>query len=267
MGIFSAAELVAAGSLAGFLAGFFGVEEGLLLVPALLYFYHADGISSLVSTHMAIGTSLLVALCAAVIPMFGVFTKKQVIWRAVGFAGVGYVAGALAGGIVATSVQGDILRKLFACIMFLAAVRLVSSLRKAKGEPDPTLPGPGLVGIGVLSGALSSLTGINGSGFSFPFMYRALHVPQKKAAGTSRVIAVVGLVIASAIFVKCGWGNEFAPPSSLGFVDWLRAIPLVVGVIPASFAGTVVAELGTRKNLRRAFAIVLLVIMIRLLFL
>ena len=265
MGFFDAAELISAGCLAGFLSGFFGVEEGLTLIPALLYFYRIEGVSSLVSTQLAIGTSLFVTICAEIVPIWRMWGQKHVLMRAFGFGCVGCALGALAGGVWAGSAQGDLLRKLVAGAIFLAVIRLVSGSLKGKGDPEPQLTGPGLLAIGLIGGCQASLTGVDGSGLVSSLMSAILRVPQKKAAATSKAIAIVGTVVATAAYLQSGWGNEFAPAGSLGFVDWVRAIPLAVGLIPASLAGAAVSTRGISRNLRRFYAIVLLVIMVRLL--
>jgi len=263
MGFFDAVELLSAGCLAGFLSGFFGVEGGLTLVPALLYLYHSEGVSSLVSTQLTIGTSLLVTTCAELVPAWRMWKQKHVLLRALGFGCIGCAIGALGAGAWAGSAQGDVLRKLVAGAMFLAVIRLLSG--SGKGDREPQLTGPGLMAMGLIGGCQTSLTGVDCSGLTSSLMNMFLHVPQKKAAGTSKAIAIVGTTAATAVYIQCGWGNEFAPGGTLGFVDWVRAIPLAIGLIPASLAGVALSTRGLNKNLRRTFAIVLLVIVVRLL--
>ena len=68
MDILHVALLLLGGCAAGFLAGLFGVGGGIILVPILLYFFQSIQVSSLVSTHLAFGTSLLIVVFASSLP-------------------------------------------------------------------------------------------------------------------------------------------------------------------------------------------------------
>jgi uncharacterized membrane protein YfcA len=50
--------LMAAGLVAGFVAGLFGIGGGFVIVPALLLVFSFFAVDSEVLTHVAIGTSL-----------------------------------------------------------------------------------------------------------------------------------------------------------------------------------------------------------------
>ncbi len=54
----SLAIFAATGALAGFLAGLLGIGGGMVLVPALIFSFEAQGVSPMVLTHLAVGTSL-----------------------------------------------------------------------------------------------------------------------------------------------------------------------------------------------------------------
>ncbi len=46
------------GSVAGVLAGLFGVGGGLIIVPVLVFSFSAQGFAPEILTHLAVGTSL-----------------------------------------------------------------------------------------------------------------------------------------------------------------------------------------------------------------
>jgi uncharacterized membrane protein YfcA len=110
------------GLAAGVFAGVFGVGGGILFVPALL----ALGLSE----HAAIGTSLL-----AVIPTAAVGTWRQaqygnVRWRAAGVIGICAAIAAQGGVILAVSLSGPTLRRLFACLLVAAAAQVALRARR-----------------------------------------------------------------------------------------------------------------------------------------
>ncbi len=113
---------VALGIAAGILSGMFGVGGGILFVPILL----ALGLKQL----DAEATSLL-----AIIPTVaaGIWRQQRygnVRWRSSLVLGVASIAG-VAGGIrIATSLNEDLLRRLFAVLLLLVAAQLAWRARR-----------------------------------------------------------------------------------------------------------------------------------------
>jgi hypothetical protein len=108
---------VVVGFAAGILAGMFGVGGGILFVPVLTL---ALGLEQ----HHAQATSLL-----AILPTVAVGTWRQqrygnVRWRASLILGVAGVGGVLAGGSLAESLPGDVLRRLFGALLVVVAAQI-----------------------------------------------------------------------------------------------------------------------------------------------
>lgn len=110
--------VTALGMATGILAGMVGVGGGIIIVPALVYFFGMD-------QHTAQGTSLAVLL-----PPTGLFAFIQ-YYRAghvdVKFAVliiIGLLIGGWIGGGWAQHVSGPALRKGFAVLMVVAAARM-----------------------------------------------------------------------------------------------------------------------------------------------
>jgi len=136
--------LLAGGALTGLLAGFFGVGGGIILVPILLVYLAAAGVSSLVATHVAFGTSLLVIIFTSLSSAYEYRRNGHVIWKAVMIIGIGSVVGAWLGSWVASELQGETLQKIFAAVVVLAALRLLSDQRKPTGAEEPRMGIAGL---------------------------------------------------------------------------------------------------------------------------
>jgi uncharacterized membrane protein YfcA len=118
-----AAIAIALGLAAGVLAGLFGVGGGILFVPALTIVLGVE-------QHSAQGTSLL-----AIIPTVVVGTWRQqrygnVRWKPAMTLGLAGVAGIIAGGFLAESLSGDVLRRLFGVLLLLTAAQLAWRARK-----------------------------------------------------------------------------------------------------------------------------------------
>lgn len=266
MDILNLLLLLLAGGIAGFLAGFFGVGGGIILVPILLYYFDSIHISSLVSTHLAFGTSLLIIVFASLSSAVQYSRNGLVVWKAVAAIGLASVVGGLLGANIAGGLEGKVLRQIFAAVVLLSALRLFAETRKPKVEVMPPLRIPPLVGTGFLVGVVSSLTGVGGGVLSIPIMHSLLKFPLKKALGTSSATIVITALAAGAGYVFKGWGNSLLRGAgTLGYVDWLHALPLIAGSIPMAAVGAHVANKTKVTLLKRIFALFLLLIAFRML--
>ena len=266
MDILAAVLLALAGLLAGFLAGVFGIGGGIVLVPVLLYYCRSAGVSSLVATHVAMGTSLLVVMFASGAQAWGYWRRDQIIWRGVAFVALAGVLGAVLGSSIASVLEGPTLRKYFGFVLLVAVTRLFAGKRKPGKELEPDLALPQLIGTGFLLGLISSLSGVGGGLIAIPFLYTQLHFPLRKAFGTSSAAIVITAAAGASGYLIRGWGNEFLPPGMAGFVDWQAGIPLILGAIPGVMIGTRLAASADTGLVRKIYAVILLVVMLRMFF-
>ena len=112
------AALLAIGLAAGFLAGLLGIGGGVLLVPAMVLLLDFD-------QHVAQGTSLLVIIPAALIGSWTNHRNGRLVLRDAAAVAAGGVLGAAIGSVLALGLTADLLRKLFAVVLLLSAVRMV----------------------------------------------------------------------------------------------------------------------------------------------
>jgi uncharacterized membrane protein YfcA len=113
--------LLLIGLVAGVLSGLFGVGGGILIVPALV-------VMAKFQTKVALGTSLGALLLP--VGLLGAYTYYQhgnLNVRASVTIGVGLFFGAWAGAQVAHLMPSEILQRLFAVIMAVAAIWLWQS--------------------------------------------------------------------------------------------------------------------------------------------
>jgi hypothetical protein len=266
MDILHVALLVLGGCAAGFLAGFFGVGGGIILVPILLYFFQSIQVSSLVSTHLAFGTSLLIVVFASFSSALQYSRNGHVVWRAVILIGAASVVGSAGGAMLAGVLAGKTLRQIFALVVMLSALRLFAEMRKPKKEEMPPLFAPALLFTGLVVGLVSSLAGVGGGVLSIPIMHSVLKFPLKKGLGTSSATIVITALAAGAGYAIQGWGKPLVPAGTLGYVDWLHALPLIAGCVPLAAVGAQVAHKTNVTVLKKIFALFLLVIAFRMLF-
>ncbi len=267
MEILAAVLLVLAGLTEGFLAGVFDAGGGIVVVPVLLYYLHSTGVSSLVATHVAIGTSLLVLAFGAAFRTREEWRASHVIWQGAFYVIPGGILGATVGGCIASGLEGPSLRAIFGFVLLVAAVRLFSGKRKQGKELEPRLALRPLGGIGLAVGLVSSLSGIGGTLLAVPLMSGSLHFPLRKAIGTANAAVVLTAAAGAVVYLIRGWGNVFLPAEIPGFIDWRPAIPLVLGTIPGGMLGTRMAVKADVATVRNAVGVLLLVVMLRMFFL
>jgi uncharacterized membrane protein YfcA len=111
--------LVAIGIGAGVLSGIFGIGGGIVIVPALIYL-------AKMPPQQAAGTSLaaLVLPLGAAVGATAYYKAGHLHPKDALFIAVGMAAGAYFGAQIATHVDATVLRKMFAGLMVLMAVKL-----------------------------------------------------------------------------------------------------------------------------------------------
>ena len=114
---------VALGVAAGVLAGLFGVGGGILFVPALTIVFGVE-------QHSAQGTSLLAIVPTVVVGTWRQHRYGNVRWRPSLALGVAGIAGVVAGGLLAESLSGGVLRRLFGVLLLLSAAQLARRARR-----------------------------------------------------------------------------------------------------------------------------------------
>ena len=266
MDIVTVTLLLAAGGVTGFLAGLFGIGGGVILVPILLFYFHTIGVSSLVATHLTFGTSLLIIVFASSTSAYQYSKNGHVIWKAVLFLGIASVVGAYIGTTIAAQLQGKTLQRIFAAVVAVSAARMLVEARKGADEPQPNLSLPGLGFIGVVVGLISALAGVGGGIFLIPMIYYLLKFPLKKALGTSSATIVITATAAALGYVIKGWGDSLLPEQTLGYVDYIHSIPIIIGTLLTARLGATVAHKTNVDVLRRIFAVFLLVVAAKMFF-
>lgn len=250
--------LLVIGCAVGFLAGFFGVGGGVILVPVLISIFEMQKFNPEIVTQMAMGTSLFIVIFASISSAIKHKKNGNVYIRGVLFIGIASILGAAFGSIIASSLSGDVLRKIFAFAVFFVAIRLVfeksETEQKKNFHPNPIK----LIAIGATVGILSSLTGIGGGVFAIPLMYYIANFSIKKAIGTSSATVIITATSAVIGYIINGWNNELLPNFTIGYINYLHAIPLIIGTVGLARYGAIIANNTSSIWLRKLFAVFLI---------
>ena len=113
--------LLIIGAVAGLLSGMLGVGGGIIVIPALIFVmgmsqYQAQGISlALLSIPVAIGGAV------------NYYKQGHVEIKYVLVLAVTFLIGGYIGSLISMRISGDVLRKIFAVFMIIAAVKILMS--------------------------------------------------------------------------------------------------------------------------------------------
>ena len=251
------------GVFAGLSAGLLGVGGGVIIVPVLIYSFTALGFSSEVLTHMAVGTSLATIIVTSAGSVFQHHRKGAVLWSVLTWFTLGLVVGALLGAKVADLLHGRVLQILFGAFALVIAAQMIIGKQPKAGR---TLPGrTGLTGVGVLIGAVSAIFGIGGGSLSVPF-FTWCNMKMQNAVGTSSAGGMPIAVAGASGFVWTGWQHPQLPEFSIGYVY----LPALGGI---ALTSVLFSQIGARwahrlpaATLKKIFAILLVVVGVKLLF-
>lgn len=248
------------GVFAGLLGGALGLGGGVVIVPPLIYLYHAMGIDPQVVAQLAVGTSLCTIIVTSISSVHTHHRVGFVRWPVAFRLGVGIVVGALIGAVIADRLSGPMLTRLFGVFAVLVALQMLLSGRRKQQQGEERVPGSaGLAGAGGVIGTISSLFGIGGGSLTVPFLSWC-RLPMQNAVAIS---AACGLPIALAGtlgFMATGWGKPELPEWALGYVYFPAALAIVVTSFPMARVGARLSHRLPSATLKRIFAVVLIVI-------
>ena len=123
--------IILVGIAAGILGGLVGVGGGIIIVPALVYFIGF-------SQKEAQGTSLgLIMLPVGILGVLQYYKQGHVDFRVVAILAAGFLAGSYFGSKVALSLPQETVKKIFALLMIIIAVKMLF-FDKPKKNMDET---------------------------------------------------------------------------------------------------------------------------------
>jgi uncharacterized protein len=248
---------LAAGSVAGFLAGLLGVGGGVVIIPILMFIFAAQHFPVDHMIHIAIGTSLASIMFTSVSSLRVHHAHSAVNWSIVKRVTPGILIGTLVGTFLAAKLPAGLLKGFFIVFLFYVATQLVLNI---KPKPTRQLPGTGgMLAAGGGIGLVSSFVGIGGGAMSVPFMTWN-NVKMHDAIGTSAAIGFPIAVAGTIGYLLNGLSVDNLPNGCLGFIH----LPSLAGLVVAS---VLLAPVGARAahklpvaTLKKVFAAFLYII-------
>lgn len=261
------------GAAVGLFGALVGLGGGIFLVPVLSLFMG-------VPIHTAIAASLVAVIATSSSAAVGYLRHDLSNIRLGMILEVATTVGAVVGGLVATSLNREVLSGLFGVV--LATVAIYMFLRRGKELPPAADVTPGGdfrgrlggryhdvrrgedVAYGVrrvpfglaasfVAGNLSGLLGIGGGVIKVPAMTLAMGVPPKAAIATSNFM--IGVTACASAFIYY----------SRGYIDPRVVVPVVLGVTAGAFAGSRLTPRLKSSHLMLALAVVMMLLALQML--
>lgn len=251
--------LLAAGLLAGFAAGIFGIGGGFIVVPALFLVLPLLGGDKTQYAHVAIGTSAATIIVTSIRSLRSHAKRGAVDFEVLRTWAPWLVLGDGIGVILAGRFDGRALLLVFATGVLIMSVNFLVPRLGNKVVSDH-MPG-GMLRLGIAGGlgTFSSLLGIGGGTIAIMVMTlcgRSIHRAIATASGIGTLIA-----IPSAIgFAIIGFREAGLPWGSLGFVNVPAAAAIASMSVLTAPLGVAAAHSLQPALLKRVFGVYLVFI-------
>ncbi len=259
--------LLATGAAAGLLAGFLGVGGGAIITPPAMVLYPLLGVPGEYLIPVIFGTNMFLVTLFSLSAVVTHYRNLNITLRTVILMGPPAMLGSVAGGWLATQVQPEILKILFAVFLLFSSLLILrgSPAETAGVKPHWKIPEAYLPVLGLITGLLGSMLGIGGGAIMIMPLILLFKLPVKKVAGTSSsVIIFIGLS-GTVSYMIFGLHTITLPGWNTGYVWWSAAIPLMIGGIPMAQVGAWLNNRIRGHLLRRIFGFALFVIALRIL--
>ena len=260
--IFICSIMVLSAVVVGFLAGFFGIGGGIIMVPILFYIFNFVGMDKSFVMHMAIGTSFLIIIPNSIISTITHMKFKAVDLSLVKTFGVFVMIGVLIGSLFAVNAKTSSLILFFSIMTMIFAIYFLIEKEKINLKPKKINLIYRVI-LGFSSGFLSAPMGIGGGVYNTP-IFKMLGYPINVAIGSSAAIGFLISMVGATTFASSGSYFNINAPLSLGFLN----IPTFLIFVPiTTFMAKIGAESVHKFNKRligKMFGIYLFIVACRL---
>lgn len=234
----------------------FGIGGGIVIVPALILFYHF-------SPAMANGTSLAALLMpVGILAVIQYYRARSIRIKTALFIALGIFSGVGLGATVATDLAPKTLKMLYGIFLliisnnFIRVKDLIKRERRSEDNAaaalrDPNFKKEVVIGyaVGVLAGILAGFFGIGGGIVIVPVLTLFFHYPYKVAVGTS-LLALLFPVGLPGVLI-------YYRADSLSVI---AAVLIGIGLFLGAFAGAKITLRLPATAVRRAYGVFLILI-------
>ena len=229
----------------GAIAGLLGVGGGFLIVPTLTLMG--------LPVHQAIGTSLACITISALSSAYTHLKKNAVLFKVVILKESFSVPSAVLGAYLAAMLPEKVLRAIFSFLLMYLAYTMIKKRECHAQDGTAGVKYHRVPFVGVISGLTSGLLGISGGVLNVPLFHTFIDLPMRYAVGTSSLALFFTAFAAT-------WAHYH-----LGQVRVETALLLAPGLILGAHFGAKTAHSVSPKRLKLAFAVLLVLVALKML--
>ncbi|MGE5811052.1 MAG: sulfite exporter TauE/SafE family protein [Ignavibacteria bacterium] len=257
--------LIAAGYFTGILVGMLGIGGGLIFVPLLYLILPFTKVDPSQISYIALGTSLFSGSIATVTSGTKHFLKKNTDSGKAVLIASGSIIASFIFPFFVVNVKPFFLQIIFAFIFIFAAVRMYFEKGSSIIFSGIILSEKYLPAFGFLVGGISAFSGIGGGILFVPILVYLYGTEIKKAIGTSSIITACTM-ISSSLSYSIQEVTGFGVPYQIGYIYLIAGLPLGIASALGSLTGVKIVLKTSSPRLKKIFAVLLIVIVIKIIF-
>jgi len=255
--------LLGTGVGVGFASGLLGVGGGFIMTPVYYLLLTNMGMSTDIAMKLAFGTSLLVILPTVASGAWRHHKNGAVHWKVAIIMGPCGALAAFGGATLAAYLSGAVLKIIFGSVVLASGVRMLIS-RPLESEQEiknnPWLWAAWAIPIGLVTG----LTGLGGGVVAVPVMVLALKFKMHSAIATSLAMIIFNSAGGVIGYIVNGIGVPGRPDFSIGYVNLLAWLLLMVTSIGMAQVGAIAAHKLPARQLRWIFIVLQFYVALRM---
>jgi uncharacterized membrane protein YfcA len=227
----------------GLTLGLLGGGGSILTVPVIAFTLGVDPKTAIVMSLPIVGGASLIGVARH-------WKLGNIDFRIAIPFGAAAMVGAFGGAKLARFLEGSTQLILLAVVMLGASISMFrnANLAEPERQSTPHKIGPLTFVVGALTGTLTGLVGVGGGFLLVPALVLLAKVPMRQAVGTSLFVIVLNTVAGFA-----GYAGSVVVPWNL--VLWFASIT-AIGIL----GGSALAAKVSQSNLKRTFAVLLVLV-------
>ena len=213
--------------------------------------------------RVAFATSLTATIPTAMSGAAGHYNKGAVDSKPALIIGIPSFLAAFLGAIITSKAPASTLSVVFGVVIIILALWMLRS-----ENPDTTIQSrhrtPILIIIGLGTGLLSGALGIGGGTILIPMLVMIMGCSMHRAIGTSVTVVIFTALGGVVSYIINGWNVSGLPPYSVGYVNLLNLIILIIATVPMAQVGVKASHMIPAKKLKYIYIILMIYIGLRM---
>ena len=215
--------------------------------------------------HLALGTSLATIVGTSLSSSWSHHKRGSVRWDVALKLAPGIVIGTWLGAAIADHANSEDLKIGFGIAEMLLGVYIWRKKAATERVQESNWSIPTVTGAGLGIGSLAALAGIGGGTLSVPYLLRS-GLAMTRAVGTSAACGVPIAISGSLSYLYWGWDAPGLPPHAWGYVYWPAALGIMLTSASCAPFGAMLAHRWSEASLKKAFALLLVLLGAKMLF-